>query len=136
VTVTPVRVFAGVVVLAIVAAIAASMWVAGSPTEARLRALDERRVRHLQTIEQWVGQYFAARKSLPESLGVLSRDAIGAMLPTDPETGAQYEYHVTGPRAYELCATFAREGDHDRPTYGPYRWPHGAGRQCFQRDVK
>jgi hypothetical protein len=134
-TVTPRRVFIGIMILAVVATIGASMWVAGSPAEARLRALDERRVQHLQTIQQWVTQYVTARKALPSSLGVLSRDPVGAMLPTDPETGAQYEYRVTGDRAYELCATFAREGDRDNPGYGPYSWPHGAGRQCFQRDA-
>jgi hypothetical protein len=130
------RLFLGAIVIAAVATAAASMWVAGSPAEARLRVLDERRVQHLQTIQQWVGRYWTARGRLPGSLGVLSRDPVGAMLPTDPETGAQYEYRVTGERAYELCATFGRQGPPDSPSYGPYGWPHGAGRQCFQRDVK
>ena len=135
-TITPRRVFIGSIVLLIAAAVAASIWVVGSPAEARLRILDERRIQHLQAIEHWVSLYTVAKKSLPSSLGVLSQAPIGFTLPVDPETGQPYEYRITGPRSYELCATFSREGDRPSPSYGPYAWTHGKGRQCFQRDVK
>lgn len=135
-TFTPRRVFIGAITLLIVGAIAASIWVAGSPAEARLRILDERRIQHLQSIEHWVALYTVAKKSLPPSLGLLSQPPIGMTIPVDPETGQAYEYRITGPRSYELCATFSREGERASPSYGPYAWTHVKGRQCFPRDVK
>jgi hypothetical protein len=65
VTFTPRRVFIGAITLLIVGAIAASIWVAGSPAEARLRILDERRIQHLQSIEHWSRSTRSPRNRCP-----------------------------------------------------------------------
>jgi type II secretory pathway pseudopilin PulG len=134
--VTPRRIVV-VLVVAVAAAIGVSRWMAGSASASRQLALDERRMQHLAAIQEWVNRYWDSRKALPPSLGVISRDPIGAMLPTDPETGAQYEYRPTGERTFELCATFSRGRTAadlgSGPNPGP---PHPAGRHCLEREVR
>jgi hypothetical protein len=49
----------------------------------------------------------------------------------DPATGAPYEYRVTGPSSFELCATFDGPRDEDFMA----RWNHAAGRHCFEFDL-
>jgi hypothetical protein len=53
-------------------------------------------------------------------------------LPTDPTTGEPYEYRITGPRQFEVCATF------DRPSRSELAgdfWSHETGHGCFQFNV-
>lgn len=131
---SPRRAFLGVITVVVVATVAASLWVTGSPREARIRAFDDRRAQDLSTIEGMIAAHWGGRQSLPASLDELSAASLGAELPKDPESGAAYEYRVLGGGRYELCATFSR--DSSRDTAGYYGRPHGAGRQCFTQELR
>jgi hypothetical protein len=133
-TPTPRRAFLGAITAVVAATIAASLWVAGSPREARVRAFDDRRAQDLTTLEGMITTHWMARKALPASLDELSSASLGAPIPSDPESGAAYEYRAVSDRRYELCATFSRESPRDGSAY--YGRAHGAGRQCFTGEMR
>lgn len=129
--------------------IIAAAAVMGSPASFRARRFDEQRVENLRTVSQTIKEYYKRNNKLPESLRGFAKDFLRDYGPgydvktRDPETGADYEYNVTGPQAYQLCATFQTlaDGSTDGATY--YRlggdlvfWRHGAGRHCFDFTVK
>ena len=143
---------AGATCLVAVSIIAAAA-VMGSPASFRARRLDEQRVENLRAVAQSIKGYYKLKNKLPESLADFARYLLinnGSDYGSDynaktrdPETGADYEYNVTGPQAYQLCATFQTlaDGSTDGATY--YRlggdlvfWRHGAGRHCFDFTVK
>ncbi len=118
--------------VAVVAAVAAGLYVAGSPDDARARRFDERRVGDLSTIVARVDVFWTRQGRLPSSLDDL-RQAPGADLPTaDPETGRAYEFHLVGGRTFDVCAAFSRPS---APSADPF-WTHGTGRHCFRRDAR
>jgi hypothetical protein len=121
------------------------VFVVGSPVSERQRKLDERRIGDLESIESSIdrlclgpaesraeGRPHDLVKPLPASLLEVTKGAVAtrpAVL--DPATGAGYDYRVTGPSTFELCATFDRSRDED----GRARWNHPAGRHCFAFDL-
>jgi hypothetical protein len=125
-------------------AIASGFVILGSPMTERLRRLDERRVDDLRAIRDAVERMVVERKedelrlkrALPATL-----DEVAAFVETeeyrqqvrltDPQTGAKYEYRVTGESAFELCATFSLSREEERDMF----WNHPAGRHCFTVDV-
>jgi hypothetical protein len=129
-------------------AVATLVWgvaVVGSPGTERTRKLDERRVQELQAIESSLdrlclgphdvreeGPPHALVTPLPANLAVLAVAATDRRPSiVDPGSGAPYEYKVTGPSSFELCATFDRARNEDD---GP-RWNHPAGQHCFAFDL-
>ena len=60
------------VAVVVVAVVVAGFMVMGSPSEARLRRLDERRVGHLRQISRSVALFWTVNDDLPQSLGQLS----------------------------------------------------------------
>ena len=119
--------------------------VVGSPFSERLRKLDERRIQELGTIETALDRFClgppevrekgapkALVAPLPRSLDELASVAVVERPRTiDPATGLPYEYRVTGPSSFELCATFDLPRDEDLAP----RWNHTAGRHCFAVDL-
>lgn len=134
-----VRAFAGLVSVLVAAAIIAGLALAGSPGNARLARLDDRRTQDLALIAVAIDDYWSQRQELPPDLEQLSRErSVRIRSVRDPESGAPYEYRVTGEQSYELCATFDREDESPedlhlrRPVAAGERfWSHGAGRACF-----
>jgi hypothetical protein len=121
--------------LVIVAAVVAGLIAIGSPALQRKRKLDDQRVADLSSISQYVKYYWEQHKQLPADLAELGRQP-GVRVPSDPETGAAFEYVITGTNAYRLCANFALDSadqEHRRYYSGTDDWPHGAGRGCFDR---
>ena len=119
------------IAVVVVAVVVAGFMVMGSPREARLRRLDERRVVHLRQISRSVALFWTVNDELPESLGQLSDVGGVGETPTDPESGAPYSYRVIDSVRYELCAEFARStGRALRPA--EELWSHAQGRQCFE----
>ena len=129
----------------VVTTVAWGVIVVGSPVSERQRKLDERRIGDLGTIETAIdrlclgpresreeGPPQVLAKPLPANLGEVVAGAV-AMRPSvrDPATGDDYEYRVTGPSSFELCAVFDRVRDED----GEARWNHPAGHHCFAFDL-
>ena len=130
------RILIAGVTAAVVAAVVAAIVVLGSPAEQRQRRLDERRVRDLSTIVNSIRVYASAHEDLPPDLAALGKEPGPRQAPTDPDTGAAYEYALIGKEAYRLCAVFTGPSD-ATPAYAEREgWAHGAGRQCFERKQK
>ena len=119
-------------IAAVAAAIAAGLMITGSPAEQRLRRLDEQRVNELTQLANMAQRRFDREARLPAAAEDLVDGRFMTRLPTDPTTGEPYEYRVTGPRQYEVCATF------DRPSRDELAydfWFHEAGHRCFSFSV-
>ena len=137
---------------AVLAAIIAGFFIVGTPQDARAMRLDNQRVSDLQNIQWQVVSYWQQKEQLPQSLEELYDPISGSIIQNDPQTGAVYEYRASGVLAFELCATFAREGQ-GMNYYAPRiaipvatpegikgvpeqdSWQHAAGRQCFERTI-
>jgi hypothetical protein len=128
------QLLAGAVTIVVTGTIAAGIFVLGSPAEERRRRLDERRIENLSEIAQAVDLYWTRHGRLPSSLEELRREPGATIADTDPVTHRAYEYRPATDR-YELCAAFDRASDRSSPYRGAF-WSHGAGRQCFQREVQ
>ena len=108
----------------------------GSPWSQREINADLRRARDLSGITIDIHR---RASGLPARLEEVGR-ASGASL-KDPVTGAPYEYHPKGGRAYELCATFSGEGltlaewdSREGEPMGRFQ-KHPGGRYCYQLDA-
>jgi hypothetical protein len=119
-------------IVAVVVAIVAALMLIGSPAEQRLRRLDEGRVNDLRALSRAVYFQWNERQVLAASAADLVDGRSLTRLPVDRSSDEPYEYRVTGPRAFELCAVFARPS---RPQDAHDFWYHDAGRRCFEFDV-
>jgi Domain of unknown function (DUF5671) len=118
------------------AAVAGGFLMVGSPGEARLKRLDDQRVKDLQWISSVVNSYRTRTGTLPASLDAVHTQGAWRMPPHDPETGHTYEYRVLVDNRYELCATFDRGSDEEHGLWSrDVFWAHTSGRQCFRVDV-
>jgi type II secretory pathway pseudopilin PulG len=139
--VTGVRLLITGVCVAVVTAVVTAIVVLGSPTQQRQRRLDEHRVHDLSTIVNTISLYANTHDALPPELSALGKEPGPRRAPTDPGTGAAYEYAVLGTESYQLCAVFtlpsadtaATRLSPDLETEG---WTHAPGRQCFERKQK
>ena len=126
----------GAATVVVVAAVVAGFFALGSPGDERVRQLDQRRLDDLREIANAVQLAVDdSAHGLPDSLTspiVLRYVQRGVK---DPLTGVPYGYRVTGPRTFELCATFQASLE-DGDSYGMDRnWNHPVGPACFQFDV-
>lgn len=114
--------------------------IVGTPGDARLARLDQRKVNDLQSIQSQITYYYQQKQALPPTLSALEDPLSYYQLPVDPETGEAYGYRTLGALSFELCATFNREST---AVYGsaPYEhglsqnWQHAAGEECFERTI-
>ena len=128
-------VLGGVIVAVVGAVVAAGLVFVGTPDEARLRRIDERRVRDLGDIATSLDSYWNTNRRLPSTLDEAARGG-QASVPRDPVTGEPYAYRVIDDLRYELCATFDRAAD-EPPSMHQLPFPsHGRGRQCFTIEVR
>jgi hypothetical protein len=138
-----VRVAIGVVALAIIA----GFFVAGSPFRQRLVRFDNQKISDLQSIQYRTVNFWQKKNVLPATVDELRDDILGFVPPKDPQSGASYEYRVTGERTFELCGEFNVPADADavraKQIYSEYpiggaaneSWEHGIGRTCFTRTI-
>jgi len=126
-----------VVISAVVALVVIVAIVIIDPPAQRLRSLDSRRTDDLGSLQRGIELYWNEHKSLPAGLAELVRERELGPLPTDPETGASYEYEPVGESTYRLCANFALDTREEgtRGSSYPDQWAHGSGRQCLERTV-
>lgn len=133
----PGRVLMIAAAVAILATVAAAIYVMGAPGEQRQRRLDERRVADLAAIQQAVEAYHREHGVLPPVLPTLAaRPGLGLEI-VDP-AGQPYAYLPESRRGYRLCAVFATDtADTRRTGFAPgnREWAHGVGRTCFVRRV-
>ena len=118
-----------------VAAIAGGLALLGSPSEARRQRLDDARLAGVQQLAAAIDVHWTRTGRLPETTAALVPGNPGIANLHDPVTGAAYEYRIVGADAYELCATFERDGGSTVGTAPPI-WAHGAGHACFALHVK
>ena len=129
-------------------AVGAGVFIIGTPGEIRMLRYDEQKVSDLQSIQYQVVNYYQQKQEIPASLEDLNDPLSGFRTPKDPQTGASYGYTVTGPLAFELCASF-NEPTPDTEGQGGYpsrdmaypsmgadeNWQHGEGDACFTRTI-
>ena len=139
---------AGVAVLAFLT-IVAGFFIVGTPQEARLARFDTQKVNDLQNIQSQVIYFWQAKQKLPGTITDLNNSLAYGPVPTDPETGASYEYLPGEGYAFQLCATFnaesragyARSAASAAPVpeavkrMPPDNWQHGACRVCYERII-
>ncbi len=132
--------------LLVVLTIAAGFLIVGTPGQARHYRLDEQKVSDLQNIQSQIITYWQQKQKLPVNLSDLNDSLSYFTLPSDPQTGASYEYTATGATAFSICATFndaskANTGVSGRAIpVAPYgaisdNWAHAAGHTCFARTI-
>ncbi len=130
--------------LVVAASIVYGFIVSGSPFQERARRFDVRRAQNLQEIQWQIVNYWQRKEKLPASLDGLRDPISGFIPPRDPETDASYVYRVSGPLAFELCATFKTESRADgssipKPAFPearyPETWAHQSGPVCFERTI-
>jgi len=126
------RVLLGAVIAVVIAAVAASLIVIGSPEKQRELRFDDVRSRDLAQIVTGVRSYFSSHQALPPTLDALRGP--GVRVPQDPRTGAPYEYAVLGPARYRLCADFQAKAQDVSP-WRAAEWRHGKGYNCFEHEI-
>lgn len=137
----------GVAILALVT-IVAGFFIVGTPAQARLSRFDAQKVQDLQNIQSQVTSYWQAKRALPPTLTDMVKALPYGSVPVDPQTGNAYEYAITGPLAFKLCASFNAENRGTQTWYpdrvaSPYEgkpmvaddWQHGTGKVCFDRTI-
>lgn len=126
--------------------IASGFLIVGTPWQARHYRFDEQKINDLQNIQSQVVTYWQQKQKLPATLSDLADPLSYYTLPTDPQTGASYEYTPTGAMSFSLCATFNADNQSGSPMVsqpmkpagvytGQENWSHGAGHVCFARTI-
>jgi hypothetical protein len=133
----------GFIVL-IAGSILLGFFVMGSPSMQRDLRLDEERRQNLDAVQMQLVSYWQGNTKLPDTLDALNNPLQGFSVPTDPETGAAYEYKKKDEHSFEICTTFAQplahtQGGEYYPTMpgltDASNWQHDAGHTCFARSV-
>jgi len=110
----------------VVLAVALAMREAGTPGEARLEKLDERRLDELRQI----AQSLEARRPYIATVDAAEFRRVAALAPrggTDPVSGRPYGFRARSDSAFELGAHFDRDNRGDAPDDYHRGWAHGAG---------
>jgi len=119
----------------VLTAVIVGLYLAGSPAEARLLRLDDRRVADLRSISWSLAEYRRAHGRLPATLDSLPMAIGGASRLRDPVSERPYAYAVTGDSSYVLCAEFARPSASEVEGRYDVAWRHRPGRACFPLTV-
>jgi hypothetical protein len=115
-----------------------------SPAKEQQISMDHKRVIDLGTLQTSIDDYYQNNNTLPQSLNDLTFNTNDFSTPlhkTDPQTQDPYQYFVTSPTSYQLCATFATSSSQDdtnayddtNADYSSYSstFTHPAGHFCF-----
>ena len=125
----------------VVGTLAAAFLAMDTPGQVRENRLDLRRVRDLVQLSDAIEAWQRRHGALPASLVELAAQP-GVSLPIrDPVDGAAYGYEPGTGSNYRLCAVFTTDTarsdpDRGRLEYYDGKWPHPAGRHCFERKVE
>jgi len=140
--------FAGIVAAVIFGSIVGGFVIIGSPMNARLMRFDDKKINDLSMIQNQIVHFWQQKEGLPQNLTALNSELGGFLVPVDPQSNEPYDYTVTGPTSFRLCADFNLASDESnvRTRYeysmpypmgdsGFYIWKHGEGNQCFDRTI-
>jgi hypothetical protein len=130
------RTFNMLIIFAVMGVAGLGFYYAGTPLEERYQKLDAERVADLQAISDAVKSSYVLHAALPTTLAEALEGNVGLEGQLqDPKTGQPYHYRVTGPRTFELCATFDAEmlPENSHAAYYPVDrfWEHPKGDTCF-----
>ncbi len=126
----------GASVAGVITAVAAGLFVLGSPSEERARRVDRRRVADLQGIAAATDLYWTRHSRLPGSLAELNAEPGVRISTGDPAGSEPYGFQPLDSIQYEVCASFERETEATSPDPARNLWAHGSGRQCFQLEAE
>ncbi len=121
----------------------AGFLVMGTPWQASRYRYDVQKVNNLQKIQGQIISYWGVKQALPATLADVTRQDLYNTVPMDAQTGKPYEYHITGQRSFELCATFNNKTqprtantafNMDRSST-KNAWYHGVGHVCFSHTI-
>ena len=121
--------------------LAAAFMAMDSPSQVREQRLDLRRVRDLMQLSEAIDAWQRKHDALPASLSEVAAQPGVSLAVRDPVDGAAYGYEPGTGSKYRLCAVFTTDTarsdpDRGRLEYFDGRWPHPAGRHCFDRVVE
>jgi hypothetical protein len=140
-------------VVLVIAAVVGGFITVGSPTKQRNLKFDNQRTSDLQNVQWQIVSHWQQKEKLPATLDELKDPISGVVIPTDPETKANYEYSVKGTNSFELCSTFALKSEDNKgrgefgygggvyrdmaypSSIGDDNWTHEAGKVCFDRTI-
>ncbi|MDF1728990.1 MAG: hypothetical protein P1U53_14710 [Sulfitobacter sp.] len=115
------RILLALLLLLVGAGLVAGFLTVGGPGYARLEKQDAERMRDLHDLGAWhrclatAGMQADLPRDCPTPVATPDR--------TDPATGAPYLLRRTGPRSFEVCATFAtRIAGEERIEFAQLRW--------------
>lgn len=116
--------------LAVLASLAATVAVIGTPARQRLARLDERRVEDIDALHDAIEVHARGPRGLPATLADLDAPARARR---DPATGRAYRYDRRDTERYRLCADFAlaTPADRIRAGHADAGMHHPAGPHCF-----
>ena len=143
------NIFLAFISAVILASIIYGIMLIGSPALQHAKMLDEQRINDLTSIQsQIVYVQWQNKGTVPSSLDVLKDPISNYMVPTDPETKANYEYKMLSKNSFELCATFKTVVSTTSNTIGTKpvsylygtdvineNWQHEATTTCFTRVI-
>ena len=135
-------------IAAVLVILGLGFWFAGSPINARLLAQDAQRVQDLSNIAWRVGQYYANKGALPESLAACEINPNTHIeQKADRVTNQPYQYGIVDSTHFKVGAAFSLPSGSDKmimPSVRPMGavspgeqgfWAHGAGPKEFIIDV-
>ena len=135
-----VKIFLGVVILAVVAAVGFGIYLSNSPSLQRSIRLDQRRLSDLRSITSAIDEYWQTNDTLPKSLEDLRDSRTHVRSISDPSTDERYEYRILTEPTYQLCAVFETDSSQQRDefsrSFSESVWEHGLGRVCFEREAR
>lgn len=152
------RIFVWKIIIIMLAVIVAGVLIVDSPKEERMYRADEKRTQDLQTLQNYILEYWKKEKKLPESIGSLGIESKDGEFDwtKDPKTKKSYAYKTPEEKTFTLCAVFEKEtrGKEGYPNMPqPARvpvdfeklepqyyiensdWTHNAGSVCFERHI-
>ncbi len=100
------KLLAWIVSVVVLASVVLGFFIIGTPADQRDRRFDDQRVEDLQMMQGEIVNYWIQKELLPEKLSELEDSISGYLVPVDPKSNLAYEYNVTDPLSFELCATF------------------------------
>lgn len=134
------KVFFTAVILFVVVVIGFGFYVAGSPQDARLKDMDDKKVSDLQRISHSINQFYSSNGNLPDSLNQIKVGNDEWL--KNPQTKQKYKYRIISDKKYELCADFNFRSDENDKVHAPtpivkgeQDWSHSSGKDCFEKRV-